>query len=50
MTKFCRNRLENLLEIDVFVVLLHANFDQNRLNGKKFAKNRGLEQTAQKDQ
>ena len=30
------------LEIDVFVGSLHANFEQNRLNVKKFAKNRAL--------
>ena len=50
MTKFGRNRSENFWEIDVFVGSLHANFDQNRLNVKKFAKNRVLKQTAQKDQ
>ena len=50
MTKFGRNRSETFWEIDVFVGSLHANFDQNRLNVKKFAKNRVLKQTAQKDQ
>ena len=32
-----------------FVGSLHANFDQNRLNVKKFAKNRVLKQAARKD-
>ena len=50
MIKFCRNRSENIREIDVFVRSLHANFDKNGLNVKKFAKNRVLKQTAQKDQ
>ena len=49
MTKFGRNRSEKFREIDVFVGSLHANFDQNRLNVKKFAKNRVLKETAQKD-
>ena len=38
MTKFGRNRSENFWEIDVFVGSLHTNFEQNRLNVKKFAK------------
>ena len=42
VTKFGRNRSEFCWEIDVFVGSLHANFDQNRLNVKKFAKNRVL--------
>ena len=50
MTKFGRNRSEKFWEIDVFVGSLHANFYQNRLNVKKFAKNRYLKQTEQKDQ
>ena len=50
MTKFGQNLSENIGEIDVFVGSLYANFDQNRLNVKKFAKNRVLKQTAQKDQ
>ena len=40
----------NFWETDVFVGSLHANFDQNRFNVKKFAKNRISKQTAQKDQ
>ena len=48
MTKFCWNQSEIFWEIDVFVRSLHANFDQNRLNVKKFAKNRVLKKTAQK--
>ena len=32
---------------DVFVGSLHANFDQNRLNVKTFAKNRVLKETTQ---
>ena len=39
MTKFGRNQSEIFYEIDVFVGSLHANFDQNRLNVKKYAKN-----------
>ena len=50
MTKFGGNRSENFLEIDVFVGSFHANFDQNRFNVKKFAKNRVLKKTTQKDQ
>ena len=49
MTKFCRNRQENVWEIYVFVGLLHASFDQNQLNVKKFAKNKFLKQTTQKE-
>ena len=36
-------------EIYVFMGSLHANFDQNRLKIKKFAKNKTLKQTTQKD-
>ena len=50
MTKFSRNRLENVWEIDVFVESLHTNFDQNRLNVMKFRKNRVFKQLARKDQ
>ena len=49
MTKFGRNRSENFGEIDVFVGSLHADFDQNWLNIKKFAKNRVLKETTQKN-
>ena len=39
--QICPNRLNFFfLEIDVFLGSLYANFDQNRLNVKKFAKNR----------
>ena len=37
-------------KLTFFVGSLHANFDQNRLNVKKFAKNNVLKQTAQQDQ
>ena len=50
MTKFCRNWSESFWEIYVFVGWLPAKFDQNRLNVNKFAKNRVLKKTAQKDQ
>ena len=50
MTTSGRNRSENFWEIDVFVRSLHANLDQNRLNVKKFAKNRALKEITQKDQ
>ena len=38
MAKFGRNQSAIFLEIDVFVGSLHANYDHNRLNAKKFAK------------
>ena len=50
MTKFGRNQLENFWEIDVLVGSLPINFDQNRIHVKKFAKNRVLKETVQKDQ
>ena len=50
MTKCCRNLRDFFPDIDAFVGSLHANLDQNRLNVKKFTKNRVLKQTAQKDQ
>ena len=37
------------LEIDVFVGSLHVNFDPNRRNVKKFAKNGVFKQAAQRD-
>ena len=48
MAKFCRNRPNNCWEMYFFVGSLHVNFEQNRLNVKKLAKNRVLRQTAQK--
>ena len=50
MPKLSWNRPEIYWEIYVFVWQLQADFDQNRLNVKKFAKNEILKQTAQKDQ
>ena len=50
MTKFYRNRSEKNWKNDVFVGSLHANFDQNRLNVKKFPENRVLKETIQKHQ
>ena len=49
MAKFGRNRSDFLCEIDFFVGPFHANFDQNRLNVKKYTKDRILKQTTQKD-
>ena len=48
MTKFGRNRSEKFWEIDVFVGSLHANFNQNRLNVKKFTENSVLKETTHK--
>ena len=52
MIKFCWNIGRNVFEKLTFLKVwsLQAKFDQNQLNVKKFAKNRGLKQTAQKDQ